>query len=535
MTITNVTSRIAYTGDGASVNFAVPYKFFLSSELEVIERVIATGVDTVLTEGVEYTVTGGGGAAGTVIAAVAPAATVQWIITRTTSRTQQSDYVNNAALSLDTVESDFDRNAMRDIEIDRALARCLKIPEGDDPTIGQEIPNSVDRASKYLGFNAAGKPISVAAEAGAALVSTFGATLIDDLTAAAARATLDAQEDVITTRGDIVRGSAAAVAERLALGSAGQVLRSDGTDPAWATPWDENAVMNGCCRVGQRGALTLVKGAWGFGKADRMEGMATGTAVTAGLLSIASSAGIGVTGYAIHFSGVTLTGTGILYLRHRIEYSDSLRFRNGPATFQVKVLHDIGAAKDFTITIRKADVANDFSATTEIDNDGGTSVESATNTTLTFTIANMGSCENGIEIEIKMEVGAITTKNVYLTELQLVPRLTAPPFSWRDIGEELRRCQRYYLKMGGGTTSPRIQQSPSAGVEIGTYFTFPVSMRIAPTPTKNGTWVATNCGQPTFVADDGYGAYMKVTASGPGLTESHPNAANENVEFDAEF
>lgn len=50
---------------------------------------------------------------------------------------------------------------------------------------------------------------------------------------ATARASLSAQEDVITTRGDIVRGSSGSVAERLALGASGTVLGSDGTDAAW--------------------------------------------------------------------------------------------------------------------------------------------------------------------------------------------------------------------------------------------------------------------------------------------------------------
>lgn len=39
----------------------------------------------------------------------------------------------------------------------------------------------------------------------------------------------------MTTRGDIIRRGAAAP-ERLAVGTSGQVLTSDGTDPAWATP-----------------------------------------------------------------------------------------------------------------------------------------------------------------------------------------------------------------------------------------------------------------------------------------------------------
>lgn len=41
------------------------------------------------------------------------------------------------------------------------------------------------------------------------------------------------ENDPITTRGDIIRGSSAALAERLAIGASGQVLTSDGTDVAW--------------------------------------------------------------------------------------------------------------------------------------------------------------------------------------------------------------------------------------------------------------------------------------------------------------
>ena len=41
------------------------------------------------------------------------------------------------------------------------------------------------------------------------------------------------QSDVITTRGDVIKGSSGNVAERLAIGSSDQVLGSDGTDVSW--------------------------------------------------------------------------------------------------------------------------------------------------------------------------------------------------------------------------------------------------------------------------------------------------------------
>jgi hypothetical protein len=42
--------------------------------------------------------------------------------------------------------------------------------------------------------------------------------------------------DVLTTRGDIIRGGVGGAEERLGLGTSGQVLSSDGTDVVWATP-----------------------------------------------------------------------------------------------------------------------------------------------------------------------------------------------------------------------------------------------------------------------------------------------------------
>lgn len=54
-------------------------------------------------------------------------------------------------------------------------------------------------------------------------------------TAAAARSNLSAQEDVITTQGDVVRGGSGGAAERVALGADNTVLASDGTDAAWET------------------------------------------------------------------------------------------------------------------------------------------------------------------------------------------------------------------------------------------------------------------------------------------------------------
>lgn len=127
MTMTSTTPAISYTGNGVTTTFAVPFQFFGADELEVIERVIATGVEAVKTLNSHYTVSGGNGSTGTVSATSAPASTVQWHIRRKTKRTQASDYVSGDPLPSEVTERDLDRAAARDQEVDWRLDRTLRL------------------------------------------------------------------------------------------------------------------------------------------------------------------------------------------------------------------------------------------------------------------------------------------------------------------------------------------------------------------------------------------------------------------------
>lgn len=161
MTVATTTSRVAYTGDGVTVAFAVPFPFFDASDLLVIERTIADGAEATKTLNVDYTVAGGGGSTGTVTAGSAPGATVQWVILRATPLTQLIDYVSNDGFPAETHEDGLDRAAMRDQEVQEKLDRTLKFPIGDADTLDPALPSSVDRAGKVLGFDANGNPVAV--------------------------------------------------------------------------------------------------------------------------------------------------------------------------------------------------------------------------------------------------------------------------------------------------------------------------------------------------------------------------------------
>lgn len=74
-------------------------------------------------------------------------------------------------------------------------------------------------------------------------------------TAAAARSALDAMQQVLTTRGDLLYRNAT-VPARLAKGTLGQRVTQGADDPEWADVVQEarpNLLVNGCCRVWQRG------------------------------------------------------------------------------------------------------------------------------------------------------------------------------------------------------------------------------------------------------------------------------------------
>ena len=214
-----------------------------------------------------------------------------------------------------------------------------------------------------------------------------------------------------------------------------------------------NAIINGDCSINQREtAFTLVKDEYCWDNShlygpDRFEGMATGTLVSAGTFGKTEAANAGVSGTAFKFDGVTLTGTGILYMRYRMEAKDAKKFKNQTASFSSKVHQDTGGAIDHTVFIRKADSSDDFSAVTNISNSGAVSIPDSAETSLPYSSIAMGDCSNGIEVEIKIEAGAITTKNFELTELKFEIGDTATAFEFTLESDNLTSCKRYYERI----------------------------------------------------------------------------------------
>jgi hypothetical protein len=130
-----------------------------NAEIEVVERVIATGAETVKSYTTHYTVSGGSGSTGTVTAVSPPASTVQWHIRRTTTRTQTVDYTANDPFPAETHELALDRLAMSSQEIQEELGRAIKVSRTNSITTPEFVDDASTRASKLLGFSSDGNTL----------------------------------------------------------------------------------------------------------------------------------------------------------------------------------------------------------------------------------------------------------------------------------------------------------------------------------------------------------------------------------------
>jgi hypothetical protein len=190
MTVANQTARTSATGT-ATAGQAIAYSFPAndSSDLIVMTRVTATGVEATLTETTDYTATVSD-TGGTVTLVNALAATSTCHIIRDTPNTQALDLVTGGSFDAENVEEALDKVTRTAADNADRIARCIRMPE-TDAALDVELDNSVDRASNYLAFDASGNVTVVASVApSTATISAFGATLVDDASAAAARTTL---------------------------------------------------------------------------------------------------------------------------------------------------------------------------------------------------------------------------------------------------------------------------------------------------------------------------------------------------------
>ena len=149
MTISTESTRVEYTGDGATLPFAVPFKFLVKTDIVVVLRTILTGVDAVQTLYTHYTVTGAGDASGTVTFVTAPPSTQRVVIYNDPPLTQLVDYIAGGTFPAETHEEALDRLTIQQKRTREITTRAILLPDAD--TDGSGAYDAKSNRIKSLG------------------------------------------------------------------------------------------------------------------------------------------------------------------------------------------------------------------------------------------------------------------------------------------------------------------------------------------------------------------------------------------------
>lgn len=166
MTISSEVARNDYVGTGSVSTYAYTFKVLNASDLKVTQE-DTSGVQTVLTNGVHYTVTGvGSNNGGNVVLSSNLSNGYKLNIRPNLPYTQLTDLRNQGGYLPDQLEDQLDRQVRLTQQIKDRLERSITAPETD--TILSLLPRASSRANRMLGFNADGNPTVLVPEPGTA-------------------------------------------------------------------------------------------------------------------------------------------------------------------------------------------------------------------------------------------------------------------------------------------------------------------------------------------------------------------------------
>lgn len=166
MTVSSSTDRATFPGNGVTIVFPLPFRFFANTEVEASLIDDTTGAVTPLSIGTHYTLTGAGlpeqdGNADSELTMItAPIDGVSLFVQRVLPLTQSTDIVNQGQFHAEIHEIVFDRLTMLIQQGQGQLDRAIRVADSDPSP--SPLPPVVQREGKLLSFDALGNPIAVA-------------------------------------------------------------------------------------------------------------------------------------------------------------------------------------------------------------------------------------------------------------------------------------------------------------------------------------------------------------------------------------
>jgi len=241
-----------------------------------------------------------------------------------------------------------------------------------------------------------------------------------------------------------------------------------------------NRIINGGMQIAQRAAV-LPSAAYQYGQVDRhMIAIVGGTGFAGSITQWTGLAGV-ASGYAC---GVNASWTaGNFNLQHRIEAVNCIDLNSKTITISCKAYQNTGGARNFKISLVKANSVDNHGAQTSLFTSGATSVPSGVTTPLSYTVTlGASDASNGIAVYVLDSDAAntVVSKLYLIGELQIEVGSVATTFEQRPIGLELALCQRYlpsWQIAAGYEFTGQCFSATSAQV----FLPYPVTPRVAAT------------------------------------------------------
>ena len=475
---TSVYKAGPYAGSGTTGPFTVNFRFLANSHLRVI-KTSTTGSEATLTLGVDYSVTGAGGASGTVTLTSPLLTGEKLTIVRNVPLTQETDYVVDDSFPAESHEQALDKLTMIAQQLAEEVDRAVKVlPSSTDD------PDALIASIKTSEQNAAASAASAAASY----------DLFDDryLGSKTSNPTVDNDGNALqvgaeywnsvsnerrTWNGSAWVSSITVVPDE----SVTTAKLADGavTTAKWASSNGQlagfrNRIINGTMAIDQRNrgsTQTFTAGAALAYCVDRWYGYCTGGNVTGRRFGTITNL------YNYVFTGAA--GTTKIGFAQRIEAANSQDLAGTTATLSVDLANSLLATVTWSaFYANTTDVFGSLSAPNRTQFAIGTFTVTSTLTRYSTQISIPAAATTGIEIELS--VGAQTSGTWTIGRVQFEPGASNTPFEHRFLnGIELPLCQVYYIRYTGNGIQLANGHLNSA-TEYEAMVNFPVTMRATP-------------------------------------------------------